>query len=515
MAPTKSSASSILSNLPLRTTISTRSRAATQSLTNVRTTKLSVISVKRKADASPSKDAKTTKRIAFSEKNINITEAKTKQVDAKQKITLKKAATQVKTVTTLKAQLKTLPSVKTVARVKQNENIAPLAPVHKVYSRKPTKIVVPNQTAIKPKEVLKENNTKCNKRLSNDFEKTEDTLYSSALEDISSNESTYFSAKRHNLRSSRSSESESTSFDKNEKTEENASSVSMVARRMEIALHLGNHSVPDQIDDFDKENWEDVFQISEYAIDIFHYLKERESSFPIVDYLGRQVCLTRIMRSLLVDWMVEIQESFELNHETLYLGVKIVDMYLGKVVVGKETLQLVGAASMFIASKFDERIPPLIDDFLYICDGAYTKRELIRMEMNLLQVINFDLGIPISYRFLRRYARCAKIPMPILTLARYILEYNLMNYDVITIRDSKLASAALYMALRMKEISNWTPTLEFYTGYKLEEFKDVIVSLNNYLSQPAKSQLMTVRNKYSHKIFFEVAKIPLLKNEQF
>lgn len=75
----------------------------------------------------------------------------------------------------------------------------------------------------------------------------------------------------------------------------------------------------------------------------------------IEDYMDRQICLTRWMRSLLVDWMVEIQESFELNHETLYLGVKLVDMYLSKMTVGKETLQLVGAAAMFIASKYDER----------------------------------------------------------------------------------------------------------------------------------------------------------------
>lgn len=121
--------------------------------------------------------------------------------------------------------------------------------------------------------------------------------------------------------------------------------------------------------------------------------------------MDRQICLTRWMRSLLVDWMVEIQESFELNHETLYLGVKLVDLYLSKMTVGKETLQLVGAAAMFISSKYDERLPPPVEDFLYICDGAYTKRELLKMEINLLKVCDFNLGIPISYRFLRRYAR--------------------------------------------------------------------------------------------------------------
>jgi cyclin B len=69
--------------------------------------------------------------------------------------------------------------------------------------------------------------------------------------------------------------------------------------------------------------------------------------------MEKQPSISEWMRSLLVDWMVEVQESFELNHETLYLAVKLVDLYLMKVVVSKETLQLIGAAAMFIASKYD------------------------------------------------------------------------------------------------------------------------------------------------------------------
>lgn len=52
-----------------------------------------------------------------------------------------------------------------------------------------------------------------------------------------------------------------------------------------------------------------------------------------------------------------------------------------------------------------ERTPPLIDDFLYICDGAYKQHELVHMEMDAFRTIGYDLGIPLSYRFLRRYAR--------------------------------------------------------------------------------------------------------------
>lgn len=115
--------------------------------------------------------------------------------------------------------------------------------------------------------------------------------------------------------------------------------------------------------------------------------------------------LSKWMRSLLVDWMVEVQESFELNHETLYLAVKIVDTYLGKERVTKDSLQLLGAASLLIACKYDERTPPLIDDFLFICDGAYKRTQLLKMEITVFRSIGFDLAFPLSYRFLRRYAR--------------------------------------------------------------------------------------------------------------
>lgn len=78
-----------------------------------------------------------------------------------------------------------------------------------------------------------------------------------------------------------------------------------------------------------------------------------QCQFLIQDYLPRQPSLTSWMRSLLIDWMVEVQESFELNHETLYLAVKLVDLYLCKKETKKDELQLLGSASLFIASKYD------------------------------------------------------------------------------------------------------------------------------------------------------------------
>lgn len=50
---------------------------------------------------------------------------------------------------------------------------------------------------------------------------------------------------------------------------------------------------------------------------------------------------------------MSLQENFELNHETLYLAVKLVDHYLVEVVSMKDKLQLIGSTAVLIASKFE------------------------------------------------------------------------------------------------------------------------------------------------------------------
>lgn len=126
--------------------------------------------------------------------------------------------------------------------------------------------------------------------------------------------------------------------------------------------------------------------------------------------------------------------------------------------------------------------------------------------------------------------------MSILTLARFILEFSLMDFETVMLSESKLASAALFMALRMTNKTDcWDKTLEYYTGtvsfnfptlpiffsfifyllgYVLKDFAKVVVVLNAGLHQKPRDTIKTVRSKYMHKIFFEVAKTPLLSIEK-
>eukprot|EP00092_Neocalanus_flemingeri_P016511 GFUD01017865.1.p1 GENE.GFUD01017865.1~~GFUD01017865.1.p1 ORF type:complete len:425 (+),score=116.19 GFUD01017865.1:73-1347(+) len=263
---------------------------------------------------------------------------------------------------------------------------------------------------------------------------------------------------------------------------------------------------PDGILDFDLETLGDPQQHAEYAMETFQYYRTREAAFRIPDYMNAQKEVTDVMRAILVDWLVEVQESLELNHETLYTAVKMTDLYLSKKQVRKEDLQLVGATACLIACKVDERIAPMVDDFLYVCDDAYTRDQLMKLERKMLSVVGFDLGYSLSYRFLRRYGRVCNVTMPVLTLARYILELSLMEYSInVDISESEVAAGCLVLAFEMNGLKGYGPTLAYYSGYELQDLDTMVQRLLVLLQKPAKENLKTVRSKYSHKVFHEVA----------
>ena len=66
--------------------------------------------------------------------------------------------------------------------------------------------------------------------------------------------------------------------------------------------------------------------------------------------MRKQADITPGMRSVLIDWLVEVAEEYKFNNETLFLAVSFVDRFLSRMSVVRGKLQLVGTAAMFIAS---------------------------------------------------------------------------------------------------------------------------------------------------------------------
>ena len=77
--------------------------------------------------------------------------------------------------------------------------------------------------------------------------------------------------------------------------------------------------------------------------------------------------------------------------------------------VSKMQLQLVGVTAMFLASKYEEMYVPTIEDFVYMTDNTYTKAEIRRMEVKILQTLNFMFGKPLPLNFLRRFSKAGQV----------------------------------------------------------------------------------------------------------
>jgi len=280
--------------------------------------------------------------------------------------------------------------------------------------------------------------------------------------------------------------------------------------------------LPAGVKDIDADDSSNPQLCSEYALETFAYLKQLEKRGEVKpDYLSG--CPTSDkMRAVLVDWLVEVQIQFKLLQETLFLTINTIDRFLA--VEGKDVhrsrLQLVGVAAMFLISKIEEVYAPAVSDFVYITDNAYTEAEIRHMELRIIRALDFDLCQPISLNFLRRYSKAGDVDVLQHSLAKYTLEVCLLDYNLVSIPGSLLASSSLCLSLLLLDASRsvdtvWTPTLEFYSGYSVEAVLEVLPKLaNNMVRMNRSSKLQAVRNKYKSGKFMKVADLAELKGER-
>ena len=58
------------------------------------------------------------------------------------------------------------------------------------------------------------------------------------------------------------------------------------------------------------------------------------------------------MKQILIDWLVDVQQSFNLKDETLQLALLYLEEYQNKKYINKDVYQLVGVTCLWIASKY-------------------------------------------------------------------------------------------------------------------------------------------------------------------
>jgi hypothetical protein len=283
----------------------------------------------------------------------------------------------------------------------------------------------------------------------------------------------------------------------------------------------------ENVDNIDKDDVENPQLVVEYVNEIYAYLRQLETIQDVrEDYLNKSTGTTILpkMRTVLVDWLIQVHSQFNLLQETLYLTVAILDRFLQENAckVERKQLQLVGVAAMFIASKYEEMYAPEIGDFVYITDRAYTEPQIREMEMKILATLNFDLGRPLPLHFLRRNSKAGNVDALTHTLAKYAMELTLVDYKMAHIKPSVVAAAALALSLKVLEDRNrtheeepkaigemWNSTLVHYTTYTFDMISDSVEKLAALMLTTSKASAttknMAVRKKYEDKKLSKIA----------
>ena len=221
------------------------------------------------------------------------------------------------------------------------------------------------------------------------------------------------------------------------------------------------------------------------------------------------------MRSILIDWLIDVQLRFKLKSETLFLTVNIIDRYLSKLNIHKTKLQLLGTTAMYIASKYEEIYPPKVKDFAYVTDNTYSRSEILIMEQDILNILSFNISLPSSYHFLQQFWHTSGIiNSKVLFMGKYLLELCLLDFKTMHYRPSLIAASALYTSNRLiTKDKQWNNEMASKTGYKDSDLKKIVRQLLILIQSADKSSLTAVKRKYSCEKYGEVSKVAFKKKQ--
>ncbi|XP_032557335.1 G1/S-specific cyclin-E1 isoform X2 [Chiroxiphia lanceolata] len=173
-------------------------------------------------------------------------------------------------------------------------------------------------------------------------------------------------------------------------------------------------------------------------------------------YLQRHPQLQPKMRTILLDWLMEVCEAYKLHRETFYLAQDFFDRFMAtQQDVVKTLLQLIGVTSLFIAAKLEEIYPPKLHQFAYVTDGACTEDEIISMELIIMKALNWNLNPLTVVSWLNVYMQVAYLnelyevmlpqyPQQIFVQITELLDLCVLDIGCLEYTYGILAASALY-----------------------------------------------------------------------
>lgn len=198
----------------------------------------------------------------------------------------------------------------------------------------------------------------------------------------------------------------------------------------------------------DKLDAHEPLSCADYAATVYENMRATEC---LIDqhYLEKVQLPTEVKetsRAFLIEWIIDVHRKFRLASETLNLTVHLIDRFLSLQQIKKSQLHILGVTSLLIATKYEEIYPPELKDLLQVSENKFTKEQVLEMELQMLQVLEFSITTPTSYRFLERFKKLAQVDDQTFFFAQYLQEVAMLDASLLKYKPSELAAACLVLS---------------------------------------------------------------------
>lgn len=217
---------------------------------------------------------------------------------------------------------------------------------------------------------------------------------------------------------------------------------------------------------------------------------------PSALYMNDHIDMNSRMRIIVVDWMINVCESFSFSRETMYISVNYLDRFLtlfytssyaSKIIINRSNLQLVGTTCMYIASKFEETSVPPISEFSRITDRSSSRDQILAMETVIVNVLNWQLFPRTVVSWLKVWTTGVfqkNSDQEILSTESFVkcmelLDVCLLDMSYLCFYPSEWAAAALFVIHSSNE--EYCKCIESVSGYSQESLSKCIGTLSRFV----------------------------------
>ena len=212
---------------------------------------------------------------------------------------------------------------------------------------------------------------------------------------------------------------------------------------------------------FDESKITNVQIPKDYINTIYYNLLIEEES-PLIlslkqnqNFMKDQKEINPKMRTILVDWLIDVHFKFGFTDETLFLTISIIDRYVSVSQISRSKYQLLGITALMIACKHEEIDLPKINDFIYITDHAYAKNDVLKMEYDILNKLNFSFLYPSTIKFFEYLSINFNFDKKMHLMGKYLMESFLLNVKNFKFKPSVISCACAYIVMKFFKVKNY------------------------------------------------------------